>query len=131
MLHSRHLPGEDELNAVILVVDDNPSVRASTSRLLRAHGYTVSTASNATLAVQRANEVHPDVILMDLHMASHSGIDTAREIRQIAELSNIPIIAISATPPDSVYLSALFAAVLHKPCPSAELIAAIVATIKR
>jgi CheY-like chemotaxis protein len=116
---------------VILVVDDNPSVRASTSRLLRAHGYTVCSAANATLAVQRANEVRPDVILMDLHMANHSGIDTARDIKQIAELSNIPIIAISATPPDWVYLSALFEAVLHKPCPSTELIAAIVATIRR
>jgi CheY-like chemotaxis protein len=125
------MPGGGAVNAVVLVVDDNPSVRATTSRLLRAHGYTVATASDATLAVQRASEIRPDVILMDLHMANQSGIDTARQIREIAELVTIPIIAISATPPDWAHLSTLFVAVLRKPCPSTTLISTIVATIGR
>jgi CheY-like chemotaxis protein len=118
------------LGAVILVVDDDPSVRASTSRLLSAHGHTVCEAATAALAVQRATEVHPDVILMDLHMPNSSGIEVAREIKQVAELRNTPIIAISATPPDWIHLSALFATVLHKPCASSELLAALAAAIQ-
>lgn len=117
------------MGSVIMVVDDNPSVRASTTRLLRVHGYTVHTAPDAALAVEGASATRPDVILMDLHMADHSGIDAAREIKQIAGLRDIPIIAISATPPDWEYLSTLFASVLHKPCPTSELLSAIAAAI--
>lgn len=118
---------EQELSAVILVVDDDPSVLRSTSRLLSAHGHTVFEANTAALAIQRATDVHPDVILMDLQMPNHSGIDAAREIKQLAKLQDIPIIAMSATPPHWVHLSALFARVLHKPCPTAELLAALAA----
>lgn len=116
--------------AVILVVDDDPSVRASTSRLLSAYGHTVCEAATAALAVQRATEVRPDAILMDLHMPNHSGIDAARQIKQLAELRDIPIIAISATPPDWIHLSALFSTVLHKPCPTPVLLAALAAAIQ-
>jgi CheY-like chemotaxis protein len=120
---------EGKVAVVILVIDDNASVRASTSRLLSAHGYTVCAAASASLGVQRAAEVRPDAILMDLHMTNRSGIEAAREIKQIAELSTIPIIAISATPPDWIHLSALFASVLSKPCPTADLLSAIIAAI--
>lgn len=113
------------MSAVVLVVDDDPSVRASTARLLRAHGYTAIQAASAALAVQRATEIHPDVILMDLHMPGGSGIDAAREIKQQAELRDTPIIAMSATPPEWTDLSTLFRTVLPKPCPSSRLLSAL------
>jgi CheY-like chemotaxis protein len=115
---------------VILMVDDDDSVRVSTSRLLSAHGYTVFEAASAELALRRATEVHPDVILMDLHLPNRNGVDIARDIKQLAELQRIPIIAISATPPAWVQGSGLFAAVLHKPYVSAELLAAVAASIQ-
>jgi CheY-like chemotaxis protein len=116
---------------VILVVDDDPSVRTSTSRLLSAHGHTVFEVASAALALQRAAEVMPDVILMDLHMPNSSGIEAAREIKQRAELSGTPIIALSATPPDWVLQSALFAAVLHKPYLSSQLLEALATAVRR
>ena len=103
------------MRTVILLVDDDPSVRTSTSRLLSAHGHTVFEAASAALAVQRAAEVLPDVILMDLHMPDCTGIEAARAIKELAQLSGTPIIALSATPPDWILKSALFATVLHKP----------------
>lgn len=130
-LAHRAVPGGGYLGAIIMVVDDNPSVRKSTSRLLRAHGYTVHTVCDATRIMQDATATHPDVILMDLHIANYSGIEVAREIKQVSQLADIPIIAISATPPDWAYLSQLFASVLHKPCPAKELLSAIEAAIAR
>jgi CheY-like chemotaxis protein len=118
------------LSAVILLVDDDDSVRLSTSRLLSAHGYTVFAASSAELAVRRAAEVHPDVILMDLHLQNRNGIEAARDIKQLAELQGTPIIAISATPPAWVQESGLFAAVLHKPYVSSELLGAVAALLQ-
>jgi CheY-like chemotaxis protein len=120
-----------QLNAVILMVDDDASVRLSTSRLLCAHGYAVFEVASAALALQRAVEVQPDVILMDLHMPQLSGINAAQEIKQLAELQRTPIIAISATPPDWVHESKLFATVLHKPYTSIELLAALAAAVQR
>jgi CheY-like chemotaxis protein len=117
------------LSAVILVVDDDASVRLSTSRLLSAHGYAVFEAASAALALQRAAEVRPDVILMDLHMPDQNGIDAAREFKQHAELQHTPIIAVSATPPEWLYESSLFAAVLHKPYASSQLLAALAAVV--
>jgi CheY-like chemotaxis protein len=119
-----------ELTTVILLVDDDPSVRTSTSRLLSAHGHTVFEAASAALAVQRAAEVLPDVILMDLHMPDCTGIEAARAIKELAQLSGTPIIALSATPPDWILQSALFATVLHKPYLSSQLLEAL-ATVGR
>jgi CheY-like chemotaxis protein len=119
-----------ELGTVILVVDDDSSVRTSTSRLLSAHGHTVFEAASAAVAVQRATEVRPDVILMDLHMPDCSGIQAARDIKQHAELNGTPIIALSATPPDWVLRSALFATVLHKPYLSSQLLEALATAVR-
>jgi CheY-like chemotaxis protein len=118
------------LNTVILVVDDDLSVSTSTSRLLSAHGYTVVVAASAELALQRAAEFHPDVILMDLYMPIRSGIDAARDIKQRADLRDTPIVAMSATPPAWADLSALFETVLPKPCPSSQLLAALTRAIR-
>lgn len=120
-----------ELGSVILLVDDDPSVRTSTSRLLSAHGHTVFEAASAALAVQRAAEVLPDVILMDLHMPECTGIEAARAIKQLVQLSGTPIIALSATPPDWILRSALFATVLHKPYLSAQLLEALATVVRR
>lgn len=120
-----------ELGSVILLVDDDPSVRTSTSRLLSAHGHTVFEAASAALAVQRAADVLPDVILMDLHMPECTGIEAARAIKQLVQLSGTPIIALSATPPDWILRSALFATVLHKPYLSAQLLEALATVVRR
>lgn len=120
-----------ELGSVILLVDDDPSVRTSTSRLLSAHGHTVFEAASAALAVQRAADVLPDVILMDLHMPDCTGIEAARAIKELVQLSGTPIIALSATPPDWILRSALFATVLHKPYLSAQLLEALATVVRR
>ena len=108
-----------ELGTVILVVDDDPSVRTSTARLLSAHGHTVFEAASAGL------------ILMELHMPDGGGIQAAREIKQRADLSGTPIIALSATPPAWVLRSELFATVLHKPYLSSQLLEALAIAVRR
>jgi CheY-like chemotaxis protein len=109
---------------VILVVDDDPSVRASTRRLLAVRGYIAVEAATAAEALAKANEVRPDAILMDLHMQPIGGLAAARQLKADDALKNIPIVALSATPPTSDE-SAVFAAVLIKPCPSDEIVQAI------
>lgn len=113
------------MSHVILVVDDDRSVRASTLRLLIVRGYTAFEAATAPEAVARTGEIMPDAILMDLHMPSTSGLEAARQIKAQQLFEHIPIIALSATPllPDEALQ--LFHAVLVKPCPSEQIVAAI------
>jgi CheY-like chemotaxis protein len=115
---------------VILVVDDDRSVRASTTRLLSARGYIPVEATSASEAVARASEISPDAILMDLHMHPSSGLEAARQIRAKDALKHIPIIALSATPPAADEALQLFHAVLVKPCPSEQIVAAIEAALR-
>ena len=107
-----------------MVVDDDPSVRASTVRLLAVRGYTVFEAATAPEALAKASTVGPAVILMDLHMPGTSGLQAARQLKADDALKHIPIIALSATPPAADPF-ALFFAVLRKPCPSNEIVRAI------
>jgi len=113
------------LNQVILVVDDDRSMRASTLRLLIARGYTAIEAASATEAVQKAATLAPDVILMDLHLRNGSGLEAARQIKAQPSLANIPIIALTATPPEWDEKLQLFAAVLVKPCPTEQILSAV------
>jgi CheY-like chemotaxis protein len=60
----------------VLVVDDEEGVRNAVSRLLRHHGYRVSTANNGERAWRRLqNGEHYDCILLDLLMPHMSGRD--------------------------------------------------------
>jgi CheY-like chemotaxis protein len=111
---------------VILVVDDDRSMRASTLRLFGARGYTTIEAANAAEAVQKA-ALMPDVILMDLHLRHGTGLEAARQIKAQPSLAHIPIIALTATPPDWDGTQALYAAVLVKPCPTAQILDAVAA----
>lgn len=114
---------------VILVVDDDRSVRKSTLRLLIARGYTAVEATNGAEALAKALEITPDAILMDLHMEQTSGLEAARQLKAIDSLKHIPIIALSASPPNSQELLQLFSRLLLKPCPSKDIIEAIEAAI--
>jgi CheY-like chemotaxis protein len=116
---------------VILVVDDDDSVRLSTSRLLSAHGYTVVEAESAAVALQRAAEVQPDVILMDLHMPHANGMEAARQFKQHPRLRDTPIVATSATAPEWVHGSDLFTTVLHKPYVASQLLAVLTGVVRR
>jgi CheY-like chemotaxis protein len=124
------MPGRS-VSHVILVVDNDPSVRTSTLRLLIARGYSAFEASSADEAVLKAHEISPDAILMDLHMYQGSGLDAARRIKTQEPLKHIPIIALSATLPSWDESLWCFEAVLLKPCPSAQIVQAIEAALRR
>ena len=109
------------VSPLILVVDDDRSVRPSLGRLLRAHACTVIEAESAASALAAAAEHRPHLIVMDLHMPDGSGVEAARKLRRDSALANTPIIALTATPPHDEETIAIFEAVLEKPC-SAEVL---------
>lgn len=80
----------------ILIAEDHPDNREMLTRRLERRGYEVFPAENGKEAVERAQELHPDLILMDISMPVMSGLEATRALRAIAATRDIRIIALTA-----------------------------------
>lgn len=82
-----------DINTTILVVDDEPKIRALLRRSLLSSGYRVCEARDMASALLALAENTISLVTLDLNLGSDDGIDLAREIRRT---SNVPIIILSA-----------------------------------
>jgi len=82
--------------AHILVAEDERDIRELINFTLMYAGYQVTQASNGAEALELAPKVKPDLIMMDVRMPKMTGYEACRQIKQIEELRNIPVIFLSA-----------------------------------
>jgi DNA-binding NarL/FixJ family response regulator len=79
-----------------LVVDDNPSFLEAAQVLLERQGLTVvGLASNGAEALRQAEELRPDVVLVDISLREESGFDVARKLVEEHRSGGAPVILIS------------------------------------
>ena len=89
---NRHLsPGSR-----VVIVDDDPSARQLTGRLLRKAGWKVSEAGNGRIALQRIAEETPDLIIIDLMMPEMDGFDLIDALRRDSATHSTPIVVVTA-----------------------------------
>jgi len=79
----------------ILVVDDAKQNRDLLTELLR-HEYRVILAKNGSQALERAQELQPDLILLDVMMPDMSGLQVIQQLKNDDRTRHIPVIFISA-----------------------------------
>ena len=97
--------------ADVLIVEDDPDIREDLAELLRARGYSVSTASNGSEALDALRDrEHPRVILLDLMMPVMNGWDFRSRMLQDAKLSQIPVVLLSGAADVQQHAAALHAA---------------------
>lgn len=77
----------------ILIVDDYPDALDIWALYLRSTGYRVSTASDGAEALAQAEQLLPDLIVLDLELPRISGFDVARQLRANPDTRDIPLIA--------------------------------------
>ena len=85
--------------ARILTVDDAAFMRKVIKDTLSKAGYTdIHEAEDGAQAVEKYNELKPDLVLMDIQMPVMNGFEATRAIRKLprADAAAIPIIALSA-----------------------------------
>jgi two-component system sensor histidine kinase/response regulator len=82
--------------ASILIAEDHPDSRDALSALLEAVGYRVHVARDGQEAVERATELRPDLVLMDIMMPVMDGLAATRALRERPEFDTIPILALTA-----------------------------------
>ncbi|MBP2633948.1 MAG: response regulator receiver protein [Firmicutes bacterium] len=67
----------------VLVVDDQPGIRRLLLEVFTDEGYEVSVATNGNEALEKATEIKPAVILMDMKMPGMDGIDALKELKEL------------------------------------------------
>lgn len=82
-----------------LVIDDDVCVHDLAALALGGHGWQVLTAGSGEDAIQSAVDSQPDVILLDLHMQPLDGRAILARLRNQNETSGIPVIFMTAEPP--------------------------------
>lgn len=80
----------------LLIVDDNEMNRDMLARRLVRSGYLVDVAENARRLIQRVEENHTDLVLLDIEMPEISGFDALEALRNDYSPSELPIIMVSA-----------------------------------
>jgi two-component system response regulator MprA len=78
----------------VLVVDDDPDLRAALTRALGLDGYAVTSASNGAKALDALPEVAPDVLVLDVMMPVVGGLEVCRRMRAAGDRT--PILVLTA-----------------------------------
>ena len=121
-----------EAEPTVFVVDDDPSVRTSTERLVRSVGFKVKTFGSAREFLEGFRPEGPACLVLDVRMPGQSGLDLQREL--IGSGVQIPIIFMSGHGDIPMTVRAMKAGAvefLTKPYRKSDLVDAIRAAIER
>lgn len=80
----------------ILIVDDDPDLVEAVSMLLEAEGFTPLAAYGGDEGLEKARSEKPDLIVLDIMMPGKDGYAVAKELAEDDELSEIPVIMLTA-----------------------------------
>ena len=120
------------LKGLVLVVDDEVSIRNTTSLLLKSAGYDVCTAENGFDALLQLGKVLSDVIISDLNMPQMSGFEFLSVVRR--RFPDIPVIAVSGAydfgnqVPGGVIADAFYSKGRHHPDELLRAVAELIST---
>lgn len=110
---------------IILIIDDEEVPQITLGALLEViGGYQIETADNGPMGIQKARELFPDLILLDIMMPGMDGYEVCQQLRADPQLSEVPIFMITALDDKESRLQGLLAGAddfLSKPIDSLEL----------
>lgn len=97
--------GPREAQALILVADDDPDIRELVALRLTRAGYRVETAADGLEAFDRAVELRPDLVVLDVSMPGADGFETSRRLRGDPRTAHVPVIFLTARTRDEDVLT--------------------------
>ena len=122
---------QDKEQPLILIVDDDASIREIVGRVLEDEGYRIETATNGLEGLDQFYRVTPDLIILDVKMPEMDGWETLGRVR---EISNCPVIMLTAFGSTNDIIQGLELGAddyLVKPFGVQELIARVDAVLRR
>lgn len=85
-----------EQGKVVLLVDDDLTLREMYDERLKAEGFEIIQASNGEEALLKAHESKPNIILLDVMMPKINGFDVLAQLKQDDDTKDIPVIILTA-----------------------------------
>ena len=76
----------------VLVVDDEVLIRKSLAKVLKARGYVVEPASTGAEGLEKASQVRPQVMILDMRLPDTDGLSVLRRVRQLDPLVQVIVI---------------------------------------
>jgi two-component system KDP operon response regulator KdpE len=122
---------DHEVQAKILIVDDEPQITRVLRTALSTQGYSLRVAADGVEGIETVHDWKPDLVITDVSMPQMNGVELCREIRAI---SKIPIIVLSVRNQDRMKIEALDAGAddyVTKPFSIQELQARVRAQLRR
>jgi CheY-like chemotaxis protein len=116
----------EQAKPLVLVVEDYPDAQEMYSEFLSYEGFRVAAASTGLEAVEKATELVPDLILMDLSLPGIDGWEATRRLKKDPRTHAIPIVALTGHTLAGISATAKkagCAAFITKPCLPADLVA--------
>ena len=80
----------------VLIVEDEPDIRALVVHHLKREGYQVSAASSGEEALRQVQAAAPDLVILDLMMPAMDGLEVCRRLRQDPATASLPIVMLTA-----------------------------------
>ena len=87
---------DDSAELKVLIADDEPNILFSLEFLMRREGFEVIVARDGQQALAATVRDHPDLVVLDVMMPLMSGFDVCQQVRATEEISDIPILLLSA-----------------------------------
>ncbi|REE88581.1 DNA-binding response OmpR family regulator [Paenibacillus taihuensis] len=115
----------------ILVVDDEADITELITLYMEREGYAVHTTDNGEDAVNMAESISPDMILLDISLKNWDGYEVCKQIRTV---SNVPILFISCKSDDTDIIHGLTVGgddYMTKPFSPSQLVARVKAHLRR
>ena len=81
----------------ILVIDDEPELVKAVEVRLKTSGYEVEIAYDGLAGIDKAKEIKPDLILLDLVMPKMDGYEVCKRLKDNPKTENIPVIVLTAS----------------------------------
>jgi len=118
----------------ILVVDDDPDIARFVEVNLRSAGYEVAVAGDGEEALEKAGDMRPDLVLLDVMMPRIDGFEVAQRLRKNPQTANTSIIMLTAKALSADKVTGLQAGAddyIIKPFDPIELLARVKGTLRR
>ncbi len=80
----------------VLLVEDYEDSRLIMRHMIEQEGHSVIEAAGAYEAIEKAEQYHPDLILMDIGLPLLDGLSTASIIKTIEHMIDVPIVVVTA-----------------------------------
>ena len=86
------------MSAHILIIDDNEDILFMLKAMFQFQGYKVTVQDKAENAEAVIRSVCPDLIVMDMLLSGADGRELVKQVKQVPDITHIPVVMISAMP---------------------------------